>query len=301
MTMRRGVVKRVPVPTRGVPFDVDLGPGAQGGVVAVYSRCAHEPFFAPEASYMPPAYRDGHGCDIYRFDFTSNRERKLRAVNTRTASEFLPTVWRGDVAFARVYERRRGLAGGRPHILLQRQGRRARKLRGGSRGIFVELLRRHGRRNFDGDQGPMELDLTSTRFAFSWGFSPQSGQSPRRCRKLTSEVDASDEPLATELWLTDRRGQHRTLVDRGCDYDPTGFVGNPTFTGGRLYYRRYPGETFGRAEQQICRRHLDTRQRECAPLPSLVTSLTQDGETTYYSKEEALPRKAPPLRLPDSR
>src|SRR5687767_10423830 len=38
-----GVTTRLPIRSRAVPFDVDLGPDAEGRTVATYSRCRHEP------------------------------------------------------------------------------------------------------------------------------------------------------------------------------------------------------------------------------------------------------------------
>src|SRR3954468_10848784 len=37
------VTTQLPVPPRSVPFDADVGPGANGAPTVVYSRCATEP------------------------------------------------------------------------------------------------------------------------------------------------------------------------------------------------------------------------------------------------------------------
>lgn len=90
------------VPDRSVPFDADLGPGAHGHFLAVYSRCAHEPRWDPLDEHAPPDYTRGHGCDLYELDLTRGLERRLPASST-TASEVLPAVWKDGLAFARVY------------------------------------------------------------------------------------------------------------------------------------------------------------------------------------------------------
>src|SRR5207237_3838711 len=58
VTRTGGVTTPVPVGERGLPFDVDLGPGASGQTVAAYTRCT---------VYAPPAER-ARGCDGYTFD-----------------------------------------------------------------------------------------------------------------------------------------------------------------------------------------------------------------------------------------
>ena len=90
----------LPVADRAVPFDADLGPGAHGHFLAVYSRCEREPRWDPVDEDTPPNYSLGRGCDLYELDLTTDRERRLM----RTAeSEFLPAVWKDGLAFARVY------------------------------------------------------------------------------------------------------------------------------------------------------------------------------------------------------
>ena len=92
----------LPVADRAVPFDADLGPGAHGHFLAVYSRCAREPRWDPVDEDRPPNYTLGRGCDLYELDLTTERERRLPASST-TADEVLPAVWKDGLAFARVY------------------------------------------------------------------------------------------------------------------------------------------------------------------------------------------------------
>lgn len=95
---------RLPIePRQRVPFDVDLGSDGKGGVVAAYSRCRIEPASSRASLYAQPypAWTTARGCDLYRYDF-SGRERKITGASTSGASEMLPSIWKGDVAFARV-------------------------------------------------------------------------------------------------------------------------------------------------------------------------------------------------------
>ena len=79
----RGTRARVKSATR--PFDVSLGPDARGGVVALYTRCR----------------REKTGCDVYRYDLASQRERKVAAVSSPDHDEAWPAQWRNRIAFVR--------------------------------------------------------------------------------------------------------------------------------------------------------------------------------------------------------
>ena len=52
------------VAPRSVPFDADVGPGADGAPTVVYSRCATEPRLGAD---QLPVWATGRGCDVYRF------------------------------------------------------------------------------------------------------------------------------------------------------------------------------------------------------------------------------------------
>ena len=98
------VASDAPVASSEHAFDPDLGPAGKGRVVAVYERC-----------------RKGfRRCDLYRLNVTSGRERRIRAVSTRAASEFGASVWGERYAFARQGPSREGLftaAGGGTRFL----------------------------------------------------------------------------------------------------------------------------------------------------------------------------------------
>ena len=146
----------VPVGGRSVPFDVDVGPGEDGGVVAVYSRCTTEPRF--RASTRPlPAWATGRGCDLYRFDFRDAAETRIAGASTAANSEVLPTIWRGRLGFVRVYD-------GRPYVYVRAIGAQSpsRRQPGGGRGST-------------GLPGPMALDLVGDQLAFSWTYERSGG------------------------------------------------------------------------------------------------------------------------------
>ena len=122
-----GTNARLPVKPRAVPFDVDVGRNAAGDTIAAYSRCRREPGPRERATgsglTLLPQWATGRGCDVYVLSLRTNVETRVRAANSAGASEFLPSVWRDRIAFARVYERRRGRAGRRAHLYVRSLGR----------------------------------------------------------------------------------------------------------------------------------------------------------------------------------
>jgi hypothetical protein len=160
MTEIDGRVSQVPVRSRAAPFDVDLGPhGAGDPTIAVYSRCAREtPMPLGRERRRPP-----EGCDLYSYDFATGREDKLAEASTDQASEYLPTVWRNKIAFARVYEQREGKRGVYPYLYTRAfrvegpsVAKRSQRQPGGARGLT-------------GRPGPTALDLYGRRLGVAWG------------------------------------------------------------------------------------------------------------------------------------
>ena len=154
MRWRGGRVDRLPVRSRKVPFDLDLGPDARGRAVAVYSRCAGDNAWG---SALPD-----RGCDVYQLSLTNGRERRLRRISTLRASEYAPAIWRGNIAYASA--ERSGL---KPRLMLLRRGaRRPRRLSTGSR---VTAISHVG-----------QMDLTSNALVFTWRRYDSSGTTGRR-------------------------------------------------------------------------------------------------------------------------
>jgi hypothetical protein len=149
-----GVVARVPVRTRGVPFDLDLGPAAGGGVVAAYSRCRVEPGRQAfgNALVQHPGWSTGRGCRLRRYDFARARETAIRG-GADGASAYLPSIWKDRVAFASVRP------GRHPRLRLRTLGRRTR-----DRALVP------GARSTSGliEPGPTALDLRGSRLAVTW-------------------------------------------------------------------------------------------------------------------------------------
>ena len=188
-----GVTSRLPVAPRAVPFDLDLGPDADGRPVAAYSRCRQDPPpRGPPRGVLAqlPEWRLGRGCDLYLYSFDQSREVLIRFASTRTASEFLPTVWTDRIAFARRYERRKGRPGRRAFLYVRPNS------------LFTSQGRRRGTRRLPGGPGtgpgPTALDIATRRLAFGW--------------------DSTDPRPLSEIYLDVMRNTGRTArrkLDRG--------------------------------------------------------------------------------------
>src|SRR5688500_1085757 len=72
---RAGKVRRLPVDAFREPVRIDIGPGPDGAVVAVYARAGK----------------------LFLYDFGSRKERALVEFGTGS----LPSIWRGQMLFAR--------------------------------------------------------------------------------------------------------------------------------------------------------------------------------------------------------
>ena len=146
-----GAVTPAPVPPRAVPFDVELGPRAGGGLIAVYSRCRVEPRL--DRRDMLPLPATGRDCRLYRYDIGSPGERAIPGSGSRV----LPSVWNGELAFAK----------------LQRDGAPALYI-GSLNGRVVHRLAA-GTADVSPGFGPRALVLHAGHVAFVWEYATKSG------------------------------------------------------------------------------------------------------------------------------
>jgi hypothetical protein len=137
---RHGIAPDAAVQPARVPFDVDLGDDGHGHLIATYSRC----------SRLPRGLERPRGCDVYRYDVSARRERRVPGLGIASASDYLPTAASGRIAFAR------SVAGGPARLYW-------RALAGGP------LHRLHGGlANSDDRTGPTSLDLGRRGLAIAW-------------------------------------------------------------------------------------------------------------------------------------
>lgn len=131
MTAQDGKVVATSAPVSEHPFRLDVGPGPDGEAVAVYPRCSGDA-----------------ACDLFLYDFATARERRLKGLSTKGASEVLPSVWRSRIAFAR-------RTGAGSQLLLARLDGRGEPARvpGGM---------------VTGPSGPIAVELRGTRIVYVW-------------------------------------------------------------------------------------------------------------------------------------
>jgi len=255
-----GQVADLPVRSRSIAFDVDVGPDRRGRPVAVYSRCRREP--------RTRAWPEGRGCDLYRFSFATRREDKLRAVSRRDASETLPSVWRGRIAFARVYDRRRPKSDV-PYLYLGglRAGERRHRLGGGTVGRFEVI----------GDEAKpsgaaTSIDLRGRRVTYGWSVDLPSQRG--------DDGESGDPPPATQVWVETRSSRRR--LAQSCT--PNALL-SPIFAGGAPVWLRQLGD------------RATVLMPGDRPAPEDASSVAADGERLFYvtSTQEG------PYRIVDDR
>ncbi len=253
-----GEIAAASVKPRAVPFDVDLGPSEDDGVVAAYSRCAQEPDEYGAGGVL--LRTTGRGCDIFRLDVLGGGETKLKGASTDQASEYLPSIWEDSVAFARVYEQRKGRRGDLPYLYV-------RPLDGGR-----SDRQPGGRRGDDGLPGPTGLDLYGRRMSFSW------------------EWRAGDR-LRSELRLDTVGGDHE-LIERLRSQKAPANILTPVGERGRIFAgaRRLGGSTH---DDRLLRLHISTDKLTEARLqgPPLVGFGVDEGIFVLATAGD--PRRAP--------
>jgi hypothetical protein len=169
-----GMTTRIPVAPRSVPFDVDVGRDFGNEAVAAYSRCRKEPAGRDprtgNALAQMPQWSSGRGCDVYMLNLRTNVEIRVGGASSSRASEFLPAVWRSRIVFARVYERRRGIAGKRAYLYYHslERGGISRRLPAGARGRERTCSAKPRRCGILVEPGPTTLDLTGRVLTFGW-------------------------------------------------------------------------------------------------------------------------------------
>ena len=264
MTHADGVTQQVPVRPRSAPFDAELGPDGGGRPTAVYSRCRIE----PRGPWREIGLRwdTSRGCDLYRFDFSTGRERRIAGAGRRDASEYLPSLWRGRIAFARVDERRPGSA---PALYL-------RSLAGGR-----EQLVPGGSPTGDPQRraGPAGLDLNGRRLAYVWQFT---------VRPMLENGPATEVRVATP-------GGRSILILRHLNSD--GIVSRvlsaPSLVGASVFYALMTnGDSIG---HRLHRSDLPGRERFHGPRGGLPIVATSTDATATYAVRRVLICREPSI------
>jgi len=218
---RDGVPRVLPIPSRTAPFDVDAGTDSDGHAVAVYSRCTREPEWR-NAQFQGETinYNRASGCDLYMARLTSGPERRLANLSMGSASEFLPTISKGRVAFARRYTSRRGAAGVNPKIYLGSVG-----------STLVRLVRAGAQNGASSATRPISMDLSGRQLALVWSRETDS------CRKSSGGDNSLNQPVATTAYLTTPGAAPRQM-STACTWDQEGkmSIAGIAWAGGRVIF-----------------------------------------------------------------
>jgi hypothetical protein len=193
------------VAPRTVPFDADVGPDLAMRATIVYSRCERE--------------RTRLDCDIYRYSVEDGVESKIAGTDSDAASEFAPSIWRGQVAFVRSIDAR-PTAAQRIYVrsLAAPRARPSRRL------SLIAPDKRCAARAICG-AAVEEIELYGKRLAanVTYGTGPFGGI----CGLKEIQVQTIG-----------RRA--RRLASQICGLSGQSYVG-PSFVGGSLYWARYCG------------------------------------------------------------
>jgi hypothetical protein len=106
MAYHAGSVVRLPVPPRAQPFDASVGTDVAGLPVVTFSRCARTPRMrtvgeqggSGGALLIPSS---GSGCRIHVLELTGGVEIKPPIPAPAGVSDTTPSIWHGQIAFAR--------------------------------------------------------------------------------------------------------------------------------------------------------------------------------------------------------
>jgi hypothetical protein len=222
MTSVAGVTSRVPVGSRGSPFDVGLGPDDHGHAVAVFSRCQRERVSSDALPFSHDA-----GCVLNAYDFVTGAQWRIAGASSPRRSPGQPTVWGNRVAFAQDdqpgHPARIGV-----YIAPLRGHGRATRIHGGSThyrdagdlSIQVGLPRpRHGRYPAL-YYSPVGIALHGDRIAFAW----------------TMDLDTTDNLGVTQMWSGNVRGKVHNIESLTTTDNTARTDYNPSFVGGHLYF-----------------------------------------------------------------
>jgi len=248
-----GAVQTLPVRTRPIAFDADLGPGPDGRLTAVYSRCSNEK--QRVGADAPQHLLNRRGCRLWRFDFRRRREMRIDTQTPRGASDFRPTIWRDRVAFGRLsagstVPRLYSFSGSK------RPARRVRKPTTRLSGAATIYLAR--------------LDLRGSRLVSSWLYREA------QCRSREAASVTGDS--GSEIFLGSIRSQ-RPLVE-ACDLDDPVSVRDGAWADDELSLNlvRQTSTSFTRAARLYSSTGALRREE---PLPPSATTFARDRDAEY--------------------
>lgn len=203
---RAGAVRALRgVRSRSVPFDVDIGTDSRGRSVATFSRCRREAYRDDHPRLFTPTWEYGEGCQLRLYDFRWRRERLLPVRGRPHRSRYLPTMWRGRLAFVEAGARH-GVPPGihiESTLVAERSDGRWRTVKGGlARQVNAGGPTRNARAT--------AIDRRGSWLVFTWS-------APRQhCTPEGTSADDLYGPVRSEVWLVSVETAERRHVDSAC-------------------------------------------------------------------------------------
>ncbi len=236
-----GVTSDLPVAPRSVPFDADIGTGADGGLAVLYSRCAGEP--ATDAAAFRPRWTARRGCRLYEYDVRAGAEQALADTHLLGASESLPSRAGRRLAFVRT-RRSRGRLVRRLHV---RAG-------ASERAVVVR-----------GEVASIDASARAIAYAIERSVAAEG------CPTATDADHELGTVEARSVWLLRTRARRLAV---SCGGAPESFS-SPSFAGGGLFLLAGGRATF------VERRTAAGRRAGRMGLPAGVYDAAVDGDAVY--------------------
>lgn len=184
-------------------FDVSLGTGRSGRLVALYTRCTKK-----------------GGCDIYSYDVKSQRERELTEVSSPRWDEALPVQDGDRVAFVRRFSTRVG------NVYDETMDRPTPKRRGSGEQSSCDLTY------------VRELGSTRPSRRLNRGLCAHiNGMSIRGTNLVYTGTELMSSSLRTVS--TKPGGRVRVLASNGWGEGGAAYLSDPTLVGNKVYLMRY--------------------------------------------------------------
>ena len=281
MVWHAGRVSALPIASRSIPFDADVGPDVRGRPAVVYSQCSTDPsglFQVATPIIWTIGWTNASECRIYELSLVGGRGRLVKQIYARGSSDSTPSIWKGAIAFARISASRPNVA----RVMLWRPGRPAHELPGGTLPCMTCPA------GFPGPPGAWvsAMDLGPQALAFSWVLSGENVL----------------HGIALEMRIDPMGGGRPRIADAGvgqeaCTGGESSSVSSPNADGAQIFYVVEIGDPcVGDSSTFETFAPSTGRWRSVSPSGGIIGAAAQDGGNTYWIQVKLGPPPPPPDR-----
>jgi len=280
MSWHDGVVTRLNVPARRLPFDASVGPGPNGSPEVVFSKCAADPGYhgGRQHEQLATEWWRAIGCRIFRIMLPNGPAKPIKRIHTPLGySDTTPAIWRGNVAFARHLPRPRST---RLYIWHHRDASTV-LIGGGPRSCPSGEVCSHGGRVSATWVNSIDLDAQGA--AFEW-----IAQATNSVAGLLAEPEIRMDPLHDGR----QNGPTKIVSDTFFRGTCGGYlVGSPSLSGADVLYDVDLFECERSANEEIFNRFvwfLEEHEQEQTPVAGygVAVALTWDHGTAYWIRDQ---------------